>query len=214
MSFGLLTPFDVPEALTRKRKAHKTRANKRIPGTSIDERPEIASLRIECGHWEIDTVVGHKAGKESVVLTLVEKKTDYYIAIKIPGKDSVSVKTAMEVLRKEYGEKNFSKVFKTITADNGTEFENLKSLEEWGVQIYFAHPYSSWERAQNERHNRLLRRYIPKGVSIENYTDEQILWFADEMNDMPRRQLGYSTPAELFEEFLDQVYSVIKDQVA
>ena len=74
----------------------------------------------------------------------------------------------MEVLRKEYGEKNFSKVFKTITADNGTEFENLKSLEEWGVQIYFAHPYSSWERAQNERHNRLLRRYIPKGVSIEN----------------------------------------------
>ena len=55
---------------------------------------------------------------------------------------------------------------------------------------------------------------IPKGVSIENYTDEQILWFADEMNDMPRRQLGYSTPAELFEEFLDQVYSVIKDQVA
>lgn len=120
----------------------------------------------------------------------------------------------MEVLRKEYGEKNFSKVFKTITADNGTEFENLKSLEEWGVQIYFAHPYSSWERAQNERHNRLLRRYIPKGVSIENYTDEQILWFADEMNDMPRRQLGYSTPAELFEEFLDQVYSVIKDQVA
>ena len=72
----------------------------------------------------------------------------------------------------------------------------------------------NWERAQNERHNRLLRRYIPKGVSIENYTDEQILWFADEMNDMPRRQLGYSTPAELFEEFLDQVYSVIKDQVA
>lgn len=200
--------------MTRKRKAHKTRANKRILGTGIDERPEIASLRIECGHWEIDTVVGHKAGKESVVLTLVEKKTDYYIAIKIPGKDPISVKTAMEVLRKEYGEKNFSKVFKTITADNGTEFENLKSLEEWGVQIYFAHPYSSWERAQNERHNRLLRRYIPKGVYIENYTDEQILWFADEMNDMPRRQLDYSTPAELFEEFLDHVYSVIKDQVA
>ena len=91
-----LTPFDVPEALTRKRKAHKTRANKRILGTDIDERPEIASLRIECGHWEIDTVVGHKTGKESVVLTLVEKKTDYYIAIKIPGKDHGRKKTAYQ----------------------------------------------------------------------------------------------------------------------
>lgn len=71
------------------------------------------------------------------------KKTDYYIAIKIPFKDSSPVKNAMEVLRDEYGEDKFSEVFKTITADNGSEFENLKSLEEWGVQIYFAHPYSS-----------------------------------------------------------------------
>lgn len=198
-----ITQLDVPEALTRNNKVHKARKNKRILGASIDERPEIASLRTECGHWEIDTVVGHKGGKESVVLTLVEKKTDYYIAIKIPVKDSVSVKTAMEVLMKEYGEDKFYKVFKTITADNGSEFEDLKSLEEWGVQIYFAHPYSSWERAQNERHNRLFRRYVHKGVSIENYTDEQIMWFDDEMNNMPRGQLCYSTPAELFDEFLD-----------
>lgn len=84
-------------------------------------------------------------GWESAALTLVEKKTDYYIAIKIPVLDSVSVKTTMEVLRKEYGEDKFSEVFKIITADNGSEFEDLKSLEEWGVQIYFAHPYSSWE---------------------------------------------------------------------
>ena len=128
--------------------------------------------------------------------------------------DSSTVKTAMEVLREEYGEDKFSEVFKTITADNGSEFEDLKSIEEWGVQIYFAHPYSSWERAKNERHNRLFRGYVPKGVSIENYTDEQIMWFADEMNDMPRRQLGYSTPAELFDKFLDQVYSVIEVHVA
>lgn len=101
------TPLDIPEALTRNNKAHKARKNKCILGASIDERPEIASLRIECGHWEIDTFVGHKDGKKSVILTLVEKKTDYYIAIKIHVKDSVSVKTAMEVLRKEYGEDKF-----------------------------------------------------------------------------------------------------------
>ena len=80
-------------------KAHKAPKNKCILGASIDERPEIASCRTECGHQEIDTVVGHNGGKESVVLTLVKKKTDYYIAIKIPVKDSVSVKTAMKVLR-------------------------------------------------------------------------------------------------------------------
>lgn len=204
-----LTPFDLPEALSRKAKKHASRKNKRIAGKSIDVRPEEAMMRIVCGHWEIDTVIGKRAGKESVVLTLVEKVTDFYLAIKIPGKDSASVTAAMEVLREECGEK-FSEIFKTITADNGSEFDTLSDLEEWGVGIYFAHPYSSWERAQNERHNRLFRRYIPKGVSIENYSAEQILSFADEMNALPRRRLGYSTPEELFEEFLDQVYSVIK----
>lgn len=209
-----VTLFDVPEALGRSHRKHRPRRNKRILGKSIEERPLIADTRQECGHWEIDTVIGRKSGRESVVLTLVEKSTDYYIALKIPGKDADSVITAMEVLKEEYGEDNFSEIFKTITADNGSEFDRLSEIEAWGVEIYFAHPYSSWERAQNERHNRLLRRYIPKWSSIEKYSAEQILWFADEINDLPRRHLGYATPSELFEEFLDQVYSVVKVQVA
>ena len=204
-----LSPFDLPEALSRKTQKHMDRKNKRIYGKSIEERPDEASLRTVCGHWEIDTVVGHRAGKESVVLTLVEKKTDYYLAIKIPGKDSASVMTAMEVLREEYGDK-FAEVFKTITADNGSEFERLSELEAYGIGIFFAHPYSSWERPQNERHNRLFRRFVPKGRSIDDYSAEQILSYADEMNALPRRILGYSTPEELFDTFLDQVYSVVK----
>ena len=207
-----LSPFDLPEALSRKRKRCLNRQNKRILGRSIEERPEEASLRTVCGHWEIDTVVGHRSGKESVVLTLVEKKTDYYLAIKIPGKDSNSVMDAMEVLREEYGNE-FSEVFKTITADNGSEFERLSELEEYGVGVFFAHPYSSWERPQNERHNRMFRRYIPKGISIDNYSAQQILKFADEMNALPRRVLEYSTPEELFDEFLDWVYSIDKDRI-
>lgn len=171
-------------------------------------------MRIVCGHWEIDTVVGKRAGKESVVLTLVEKVTDFYLAIKIPGKDSDSVMAAMETLREEYGDTHFSEIFKTITADNGPEFERLSELKDWGVGVYFAHPYSSWERGQNERHNRLFRRYIPKGVSIDKYSADQILSFADEMNALPRKRLGYFTPEELFDEFLDQVYSVVKVQSA
>ena len=210
-----LTLFDVPEALGRsKKKRMKVRQHKRISGKSIDERPAAIAERTECGHWEIDTVVGRRGGKESVVLTLVEKQTDYYIALKIPGKDAVSVMTALEVLREEYGEEHFSKVFKTITADNGPEFERLSELEAYGVSVYFAHPYSSWERPQNERHNRIFRRYIPKGKSIDNYSSEQILEFADEMNALPRRQLEYATPEELFDSFLDAVYSNAENSVA
>ena len=209
-----LKPMELPEILSRRTKGSSMRRNRRILGRSIDERSEEAGKRIVCGHWEIDTVVGHRKGKESVVLTLTEKKTDMYLALKILGKDSDSVMAAMEVLKDEYGEEYFAQIFKTITADNGSEFARLAELEESGVSVYFAHPYSSWERAQNERHNRLFRRYIPKGISIEKYSAEQILYFADEMNALPRKLLGYSTPEELFDEFLDQVYLVDKVRYA
>lgn len=115
---------------------------------------------------------------------------------------------SMEVLKEEYGDE-FSEVFKTITADNGSEFERLTELESYGIGVFFAHPYSSWERPQNERHNRLFCRYVPK----DNYSAQQIISFADEMNALPRRVLNYSTPEELFDAFLDRVYSVDKDQI-
>ena len=83
-----LSPFDVPEVLGRKKRKNISRKNRKVLGTSIDERPEIAGLRIDCGHWEIDTVIGRRSSDQSVVLTLVEKKTNYYIAIKIPCKTS------------------------------------------------------------------------------------------------------------------------------
>ena len=208
----ILSPLELPEALNRNAVRHNFRKNKRVFGTSIEKRPESFASREICGHWEIDTVIGHKNKHESVVLTLVEKMTDYYLAIKIPSKTSEAVIAALEVLKEEYGEEYFNEVFKSITADNGSEFEGLSILEEYGVKVYFAHPYSSWERPQNERHNRIFRRYIPKGVSIEKYTAEQILCFADDMNALPRRILGYATPEELFDAFLDQVYSLLKVQ--
>ena len=143
---------------------------------------------------------------EAVVLTLIERVTNQYLAIRIPGKNSVAVNHAMEELRAEYGDL-FGKVFQSITADNGSEFEDFAKLEDWDTSIYFAHPYSSWERPVNERHNGLLRQYIPKGVSIEKYSPEEILFFADELNSRPRKRLGYRTPEELFEAFLDNLYA-------
>lgn len=209
-----ISVFDVPEALVRSRKKNSVRQNRRNFGRSIDERPETVQSRNEIGHWEIDTVVGHKSARESVVLTLTEKATDYYIAVKIPGKNPESVSTALAVLRDEFGSERFSEIFKTITADNGSEFAELSEIEAWGVTVYFAHPYSSWERPQNERQNRIFRRYVAKRKSIDSYSAEQILSFADEMNALPRRSLGYCTPEELFDAFLDKVYSADKVQIA
>ena len=202
-----LSVTELPEAMKRKQhKDSKPREHKKSFGTDISQRPEIAALRIEEGHWEGDTVVGKRAGKEAVVLSLLEKKTENYIAIQIPGKDADSVLNAMQSLREEFGDK-FSQVFKTITVDNGSEFSTFSLVENWGSAVYFAHPYTSWERPQNERHNGLFRAFVPKGASIESFSPEYILSAADELNGRPRKKLGYRTPEELFDEFLDSVYA-------
>ena len=113
---------------------------------------------------------------------------------------------AMRMLKAEYGDR-FAQVFKTITVDNGSEFSNFAQCESWGTEVFFAHPYTSWERAQNERHNGLFRAFVPKGASMQNYTAEHILSAADELNARPRKKLSYATPEELFDLFLDRVYT-------
>lgn len=202
-----LKPLDLPEMVGRKQHHPKGPKNKHILGRSIDERPEIVEEKKEIGHWELDTVVGQREGKEAVTFTALEKVTRMYIAIKIPGRNSASVELAIEQLKEEYGDK-FSEVFKTMTADNGPEFATLSKYEETGSRVYFAHPYCSWERGQNERHNRLFRGFIPKGISMEDYSDEEISDIADAINDKPRRILGYQSASELFEAFLDKVYAI------
>ena len=109
-------------------KPRKDREKKKCYGTSISDRPEIATQRMEEGHWEGGTVVGKRAGHEAVVLTLLEKKTENYLAIRIPGKTSKAVMDAMAALRAEYGQ-HFPQVFKTITVDNGSEFAGFAQAE-------------------------------------------------------------------------------------
>ena len=200
--------MELPEAVKRKRSQPSNPCkNKKKLGKSIDLRPKIASQRTEEGHWEGDTVVGKRAGKEAVVLSLLEKKTENYMAFLIPRKTSEAVMAAMQMLKAEYGD-HFAEVFKTITVDNGAEFADFTQCEAWGTEVYFAHPYTSWERPQNERHNGLFRAFVPKGASLHSYSAEDILSAADELNSRPRKKLGYATPEELFDSFLDRVYSV------
>ena len=121
-----LNILELPEAIKRKKHHKSPVKRKKVYGTSIDERPEIVDSRTEAGHWEGDTVVGKRNGKESVILTLLEKKTQNYIAIRIPGKTSEAVNAAMERLHEEFGEK-FSQVFKTISRTTA----RLRWREHW-----------------------------------------------------------------------------------
>jgi IS30 family transposase len=112
----------------------------------------------------------------------------------------------MRTLHDEFGE-HFADIFKTIMVNNGSEFADFAQVEQWGTKVFFAHPYSSWKRGQNERHNGLFRAFVPKGQSIEPYTAENLLAAADELNGRSRKKLGYRTLEELFEAFLDSVYA-------
>ena len=95
-------------------------------------------------------------------------------------------------------------MFRTTTTDNGPEFVDFSNIENTGTKVSFAHPYSAWERPINERTNRILRRFISKGKSIENYTSDEIRMFFDEINSLPRKRLSYNTPEEMFEKELDK----------
>lgn len=203
-----LRNIDLPLKVRRRKAHHNVKKNLKHLGRSIDERPCNIDERAEFGHWEVDTVVGSKSKDDNVVLTLVERVTRKYIAIKIDGKTADAVTTGMTYLKQYYGEK-FSQIFKSITSDNGSEFAELAELEtDTTTKVYFAHPYSSWERGSNERHNGLLRRLIPKGKRIDKYTSDDVLLAADWCNLLPRKILGYKTPDDIFEHELDKIYAI------
>jgi len=169
---------------------------------SIDERPKEASDRTEYGHWEGDSVKSPRNSKAGL-LTLTERKTREQLIVKVTEATHEAVQTAFDSLEKKLGDR-FKVKFKSITFDNGSEFLNWQSLEasvlkkgEQRTTIYFAHAYSSWERGTNENHNRMIRRFVPKGYDIGGFNDQEIKTVEDWMNNYPRRILGYNTPNEV-----------------
>ena len=210
IDLGLLAVInaDLPMKLHRNTKSSQVRKHKKKLGKSITERPSNINNREEFGHWEIDTVVGEKSKYDSVLLTIVERKTRNAIIHKIASKTAEAVTEALNSIRTIYGDK-FSDIFKTITSDNGSEFADLSILEaETDTKVYFTHPYSSFEKGTNERHNGLIRRFIPKGKCISDYSSDDIIFIEEWMNTLPRKILNYKTPEELFEMHLDKIYSI------
>lgn len=187
---------DLPQGGKKKtRKYDKIRrAHNNRTGTSITERPEEIEYRGDFGHWELDTVVG-KAKTRAVLLVFTERQTRYELIYKLEGKTKKAVVETLDKLERKLGKKRFRRIFKTITCDNGCENLDHKGMERSitkgeRTKVYYAHPYSAWERGSNENANKLIRRFIPKGTDIGELTHKEIKRIERWMNDYPRRILG------------------------
>ena len=160
----------------------------------IDERPSAANNRERIGDWEADTIIGkHHKG---AIVTFDDRKSKLRLAAPLPGKKEKYVKDAMITLFSP-----LKQFVKTVTFDNGKEFTLHKDIaKEIGCDTYFAKPYHSWERGQNENANGLLRQYFPKTMELADVTMKQVIEAIDKLNSRPRKCLNFKTPYEVFEE--------------
>lgn len=186
----------------RSEKRVRTVALNNRSGKSIEERSEGAGNREEQGHWEIDLVIGKKNSKPAI-LTMVERKTRksiyVYVKDKTQGEIIKGIKKARSKVKGDFGE-----VFKTITADNGPEFLDGRGIKKASgcKEIYYTHPYSSWEKGSNENGNRILRRFLPKGTDFSKITKEEVQRIEDWVNNYPRKIFGYRTANDMYTEIL------------
>ena len=193
----------------KKKKGKRSVVIKRAPkGTSIEKRPIEILERKTFGHWEMDCVCG---STKNVLLVLTERLTRKEIIIPMENQKSESVVKCLNRIEYRYG-KDFKKIFKSITVDNGSEFSDFQALQRsiFGknskrTTLYYCHPYCSSERGTNERINREIRRLIPKGSDLSKYTVEDIQRVEDWVNEYPRQVLGFYSSREMFENQLLQI---------
>ena len=181
---------------SRRRKPKKRRGtgSKILNQVSIDDRPKHIELRNEIGHWEGDLVIGKN--HKSAIGTIVERKSRYTLIIKLKAKNANEV---AKMFSKKLNQLN--PIFKkSMTYDNGTEMAKHEIItHKTGMKIYFAHPYSSWERGTNENTNGLIRRYLPKGTDFNEIDENKLLFIQQKLNNIPRKIIGYKTPKEIMD---------------
>lgn len=181
------------QASKKRRKRHNTYDSRgRLAGKRmIDERPASVESRRIKGHWEIDTVIG---GRDThCIVTLVERKTGYVLIGKLRNRTKRETNRRLIALVRKH-----ELDFKTITADNGTEFHAYPAVEEkTGVKFYFAYPYHSWERGSNENMNGLIRQYLPKRSSMSHITQHDCNRIMKKLNARPRKRFGFKSPEEM-----------------
>lgn len=191
--------IDLPLRVKRQTKRQRSRKNRRLLGLSIEQRPEKIQTREEFGHWEMDTIVGTN-DSSAVLLSMDERQTRQRHIIKIASRTAEAVGEGIQRLKEKYGGQ-FSRIFRSITCDNGSEFASLpQQLPD--TPIYYAHPYSAYERGTNEKQNALVRRFFPKGRSFDEVSDETIQRVEDWINHLPRKLFQYASSEQLFQSVL------------
>lgn len=186
---------DLPMKLRRRVKNTKNphqRKNQKVLGTSIDERPDIVNERTTIGDWEGDLVKGKRTVNEPAVMTLTDRLSRFEIIVKIPNYHADTCRDALQGIIDKYGADKFH----SVTFDNGSEFSLLNQVK--GVKVYFAHPYSPWERGSNENQNGLIREFMPKGKSMRDYDDDYVAKVQDTLNHRLRKSLNYLSASEAF----------------
>lgn len=167
---------------------------------SIELRPDIINNRERFGDWELDTVISTSKGKHQCLMTLTDRKIRFEIIAKLEGKTSEEVIKKIKKI-KSIIKNNLNDIIKSISTDNGSEFSAWKEIQEiLNTTVYFCHPYASYEKGTNEKHNGIIRYFIPKGELIENYSSKDIENIANWMNNYPRKIFGYKTPIEMLKE--------------
>jgi len=159
------------------------------------ERPAVVERRKQIGHGEIDTMMGQSLGESSdCIVALIERKSGYVAIGKLAARTVAATNRAIPGLMRRHRSR-----FRTITADNGTEFHGYAALEAaTGVRFYFATPHHSWERGTNENTNGLIRQYLPKGQSMSTPTQDECDVIADHLNRRPGKRHACKTPNECF----------------
>ena len=171
---------------------------------SIEVMPEEIKRNEVDTHFQGDSIIGVAKGRHNTLITLVNTASQFTFIRRSENKTGQATVETLDKLEEEIPD--LSKIMETLLLDNGIEFSKIEEMmksvtdkEKKRFQVYFAHPYASYERGCNENKNRMIRRYFRKGKLVEELSDEDILNIARKINNMPRKALGYKTPLEVFE---------------
>jgi IS30 family transposase len=165
---------------------------------SIEKRPKIVEEKTRVGDFESDLIIGKN--QKGVLLTIIDRYSSFVFIENVKNKEAANVtKMTVNALAPH------KKWVHTITNDNGKEFaEHQKIAEKLACSVFFAHPYSSWERGLNEYTNKLIRQYFPKNKTLENISQKRIWEVVEKLNNRPRKKLGYKTPKQVFYQYIYQ----------
>ena len=192
---GLL---DIPKNCLRRKgrkpSPHKDETRGRLHGhKTIHDRPLSAEKRSRFGHWEGDTVLGARA--KGVAATFVDRKSGFLVASRMPDRKAATMNLHWHNAFAKFP----ASLKRSFTVDHGNEFFSYAAIEDQlHTKVFFADPYSPWQRGSNENTNGLLRQYFPKKFDFLSISDQEFQNAIDSLNNRPRKRLGFRTPAECF----------------